>query len=194
MAPSIQISRDDTVLLENGERWCSAMERMGKEAVQAELMRRPAYPGERILDIVYEPPYPTREFCQQWCTEQDNVVLRFSKSTAIILTLVVVIAGCLVQVFTGTSAPRNRPMASAAPPTGVYPGSGQSTGVPAPPRYQPGVPAQPPACMGPMCGMTLSSTPSLPQSNPQMQYQMSPQSSSQTSSSTSSPISSQTSP
>jgi hypothetical protein len=190
MAPSINISRDDTVLLENAERWCSAMERMGKETVQAELARRPAYPGERILDIVHEPPYPTREFCQQWCTEQDNVVLRFSKSTAIILTLVVVIAGCLVQVFSGSSAPPNRPMASAAPPAGVNPGGRQSAGVPAPLRYQSGVPTQPPACMGPMCGTTLSSTPSLPQANPQMQYQMSPQTSSQTSS----PTSSQTSP
>jgi hypothetical protein len=190
MAPSIHISRDDTVLLENGERWCTAMERMGKEAVQAELTRRPAYPGERILDIVHEPPYPTREFCQQWCTEQDNVVLRFSKSTAIILALVVVIAGCLVQVFSGTSAPQSRPMASAAGPAGVNPGGGQSAGVPAPPRYQSGMPAQPPACMGPMCGMALSSTPSLPQANPQMQQQMSPQMSPQTSS----PTSSQTSP
>jgi hypothetical protein len=190
MTPSIHISRDDTVLLENAERWCTAMERMGKEAVQSELLRRPAYPGERILDIVYEPPYPTREFCQQWCTEQDNVVLRFSKSTAIILTLVVIIAGCLVQVFTGTSAPSNMPMASAARPAAVSPGGRQSTGVPAPPRYQSGVPAQPPACMGPMCGMTLSPTPSLPQWNPQMQQQTSPQTSSQTSS----PISSQTSP
>jgi hypothetical protein len=145
MGPAVGINREGAILLENAGRWTDAMERMGKEAVQAEMARRPAREGDRIFDIVHEPPFPTREFCQQWCTAQDNVVFRFSKTTAIILALIVLITGSLVQVFsTAGTVPRGAmspaATASAARQTAAVPMmvDRQRLGTPSAPQYQPG--------------------------------------------------------
>jgi len=114
----MDISRDDAELLANDQRWRDAMQRMGRVVVEAELSRRPGRPGERIDDIVYEPPYPTREFCRQWCAEQDNVLFRFSPTTGVILVLIVIVTGCLVQVFGGTRVAPHAAMRAAAPAAG----------------------------------------------------------------------------
>ena len=140
MMPSVNLGRDDAALLANAERWTAAMERMGKPAVQAEMARRPPHPGDRIYDIVHEPPHPSREFCQQWCTEQDNVVFRFSKSTGIIIVLIVVITGSLVQVFHHHAGPPHGAASSAAAMRASMAtpqmAASQMQGVPTAPRYQ----------------------------------------------------------
>jgi len=73
------------------------MRRMGRAAVTAELQRRRGRPAELIDDIGGEPPYPTREFCERWCTEQDNILFQFTPRMAVILTLVVFILACMVM-------------------------------------------------------------------------------------------------
>ncbi len=142
MPSAIQISRDEAVLLGNSERWRAAMGRMGKIAVEAELRRRPGRPSERVLDIGNEAPYPTREFCEQWCIEQDNILFRFSPRIGVVLALFVLLLACVLQVYgsigvapigsgAGTGATPNMaradaPRAMAAPP-----------GIQSVPAYQP---------------------------------------------------------
>jgi hypothetical protein len=100
MPAGIRISSDDLAVLANTDRWHSAMRRMGRAAVEVELRRRPGRPTERIDDIGGEPPYPTREFCERWCTEQDNKLFQFSLRTAAILTLFVAVIVCVLQAVT----------------------------------------------------------------------------------------------
>lgn len=100
MPTAIQISRDDAVLVGNAGRWRDAMERMGKAGVEVEMRRRPGPPTDVVLDIGDEAPYPTRAFCEQWCTEQDNILFRFSPRMGIILTLCVLLLVCVLNAIT----------------------------------------------------------------------------------------------
>ena len=136
----MDISRDDAVFLTNALRWRDAMQRMGKMAVETALSRRPGRPGDRLDDIVYEPPYPTRAFCQQWCAEQDNILLRFSPMMGVILVLVVVVTACLLQAFSGTGIAPPATVRAAAPAGGMQSAvlsrpiaAGPSLGIVAPP-------------------------------------------------------------
>jgi hypothetical protein len=140
MPTAIQISRDEAVLVGNAARWRTAMERSGKTAVEAYL-QRPGRPTDRVLDIGYEPPYPTREFCQEWCTEQDNILFRFSPRIALVLTLSLILLVCVLNAVSDLGVPPIRPgsiagatpMASTSPP-GVRAAPSEIQGVPA---YQP---------------------------------------------------------
>jgi hypothetical protein len=97
MPSGVQISSDDLSILAHTERWHDAMRRMGRAAVEAELQRRPGHPAELMDDIGGEPPYPTREFCERWCTEQDNALFQFSPRMAVVLGLLVLILASLVM-------------------------------------------------------------------------------------------------
>jgi hypothetical protein len=99
MPASVQISGDDLAVLANSGRWHDAMRRMGRAAVEAELRRRQGRPTEPIDDIGGEPPYPTREFCERWCTEQDNILFWFSPIMAVVLVLFVGVTACLLQAL-----------------------------------------------------------------------------------------------
>jgi hypothetical protein len=70
---------------------------MGRTAVEAELGRRSGFRAELIDDIGDEPPYPTREFCEQWCAAQDNMQFRFSLRMGIILTLIFGVVASVVM-------------------------------------------------------------------------------------------------
>ena len=120
------------------------MERMGKISVEAELSLHPGGPGDLVLDIVDAPPYPTREFCQQWCAEQDDILFRYSPRMAVILVLGVITTVCLLEAFSGLGVapvgPREAP--SAASTAGVPAGrmvAGEGLGDL--PPYQPVKPA-----------------------------------------------------
>jgi hypothetical protein len=161
MPSAIQISRDDAALVGNAGRWRDAMGRMGKGGVEVELRRRPGRPTDPVLDIGYEAPYPTREFCQQWCAEQDNILFRFSPRMGIILILLAVVIICVLQAVSGIgNAPVGpmsgvppMPMATAAPPQiTAAPGGFQSV-----PPYQPGTASQ-----STQSSSQLPSLPSLP--------------------------------
>jgi hypothetical protein len=99
MAAGIQISGDDLAILANTDRWHDAMHRMGRVAVETALRRVPGRPTDVIDDVGGDPPYPTREFCERWCIEQDNVVFRFSLRTAVVLTLFGAAIVCLIQAY-----------------------------------------------------------------------------------------------
>jgi hypothetical protein len=74
--------------------WRKALDAKGRDWVSAALRQRPGQPGDVMLDVVFEEPYPTREFCQQWCTEQDNRMFHPSKHT-----IAVIVASILLVVF-----------------------------------------------------------------------------------------------
>jgi hypothetical protein len=65
--------------------WRAALRTKGRDWVLAELNTRPGLPQDPLHDVVYTPPYPTREFCQRWCVEVDNQYLRLSGSTIALL-------------------------------------------------------------------------------------------------------------
>lgn len=72
--------------------WRAGLQARGRDWVLAELSRRAGQPDEPLYDVVYEPPYPTREFCQRWCVEDDNKILRMSGTSKIaICTFIVLI-------------------------------------------------------------------------------------------------------
>jgi hypothetical protein len=146
MPSGVEISGDDLAILAHTGRWHDAMRRMGRAAVEAELQRRPGRPTERIDDIGGEPPFPTREFCERWCTEQDNILFQFSPRMAGVLGLVIIIIACMVMA----SGDFARLFAVSALNTGGRPAAsgdaprmrGASEGIYDAPAYQPGIPSQ----------------------------------------------------
>jgi hypothetical protein len=146
MPSGVEISSDDLAILAHTGRWNDAMRRMGRAAVEAQLQRRPGRPTERIDDIGGEPPYPTREFCERWCTEQDNILFQFSPRMAGVLVLVIIIIASMVmangdfaRLFAVSALNAGgRPAASGdAPRMG-----GSSGGIYDVPAYQPRIPSQ----------------------------------------------------
>jgi hypothetical protein len=95
--------------VDDEQRWREAMQKMGKPAVEAELQRRPGSPDDLIYDIVYSPPFPTREFCWQWCIETDNTLFRFSKHSVMVLSAVIVLLIAVVQMVGSLSATLSPP-------------------------------------------------------------------------------------
>jgi hypothetical protein len=72
--------------------WRKAMDAKGRDWVEAKLKGRTGQPNDAVLDIVFEEPHPTREFCQRWSAEQDNRMFHMSGHTkAILIALVVLI-------------------------------------------------------------------------------------------------------
>jgi hypothetical protein len=119
---------------------------MGRAAVEAELQRRQGRPTDLIDDIGGEPPYPTREFCERWCTEQDNIMFQFSPRMAVVLTLFVAILACLVMArgdFRRLSAGSASGMGGRPAATGDAPRArGASEGIFDVPAYRAGRPSQ----------------------------------------------------
>jgi hypothetical protein len=87
--PKLSAARDDEIA------WRSALKTKGADWVMRELQTRHGQPGDEVLDVVYAAPHPTRDFCQRWCTEQENRGLSMSPTTIGIMVAVV-----LVLVFT----------------------------------------------------------------------------------------------
>ena len=71
--------------------WRRALEAKGRDWVQAELQRRSGQPNDVVLDVVFEEPYPTREFCQRWSAEQDNRMFHVSGHTKAIIVVVLLL-------------------------------------------------------------------------------------------------------
>ncbi len=91
--------------------WRTALMAKGKDWVSAELRRRPGQPGDAVYDIVFEDPLPTREFCQRWCAEEENRLVRFSweKVAAIVfLVLTIVCAVGAVKSWNVAPPPQGR--------------------------------------------------------------------------------------
>jgi hypothetical protein len=74
--------------------WRSALERKGRDWVMRELQTRAGRPSDDLLDVTYEPPHPTREFCRRWCGEGGSRGMRFSGlGLAMVLLVVVMVMG-----------------------------------------------------------------------------------------------------
>ena len=61
--------------------WREALRIKGRDWVLAELRMRPGLPEDPLHEVVYTPPFPTREFCRRWCVEIDTQYGRLSGST-----------------------------------------------------------------------------------------------------------------
>ena len=73
--------------------WRKALDAKGRDWVDAELQRRSGQPNDVVLDIVFEEPYPTREFCQRWSADQAKRMFQISGHTkAIIVALLLLVA------------------------------------------------------------------------------------------------------
>src|SRR5690349_25055802 len=77
--------------------WRKALQMRGREWVIAELKRRPGQPRDPLLDVVFEEPYPTREYCQRWCAEEENHFHIFSWSTVAAGALLAIIVVCAMH-------------------------------------------------------------------------------------------------
>jgi hypothetical protein len=83
-------------LRDDRERWRHALERMGVDQVRQILRERPDRPlDEPFPNLLPDPPFPTRGFAQDWLLEQENRIIRLSKSTIfiIIAAIMVVLMG-----------------------------------------------------------------------------------------------------
>ncbi len=93
------------------EVWRAALQAKGRDWVLAELHTRPGQPQDPVYDVVFEPPYPTRDFCQRWSVDEDNKYLRMAGSTKIalcVLVVFVVFLGMAVRTWTQTEAALSR--------------------------------------------------------------------------------------
>lgn len=81
--------------------WRAALQQRGKEWVQSELRARPGRPDDVVCDVVFEPPYPTRAFCVQWCAEQDNRIFRLSWHSYTAMFMLFLFIVCFWQAMGG---------------------------------------------------------------------------------------------
>jgi hypothetical protein len=81
-------------------KWRAGLERKGSDWVKRELQTRVGQPDDVVLDVVYEEPYPTRDYCQRWCTEQENRMSGPSVPTlvAILMMVILIIAGLMFGI------------------------------------------------------------------------------------------------
>jgi len=90
--------------------WRQGLEAKGRDRIMTELKTRAGRPDDVMLDVVYEAPYPTREFCQRWCAEQDNRGFHVSGHTkAVIIALLLLTAFGIRAVVSWNSLPVNQP-------------------------------------------------------------------------------------
>jgi hypothetical protein len=117
--------------------WQKALQLRGREWVIAELKRRPGQPRDPLLDVVFEEPHPTREYCQRWCAEEENRFHIFSWSTVAAGALLVIIIVCAMHAVSSRSEQEAEqtaqalataaanvsptPLISSAPPTNDIP-------------------------------------------------------------------------
>ena len=89
--------------------WRQALQAKGRDRIMAELKTRAGAPDDVVLDVVYEAPYPTREFCQRWCAEQDNRMVHLSGySKAFLVALVLLTVFAIKAIVSWNSLPMNQ--------------------------------------------------------------------------------------
>jgi hypothetical protein len=91
--------------------WRKALQAKGKDWVMAELRRRPGQPGDAVFDIVFEEPFPTREFCEQWCAEEDNRLIHipWHMTAALVFFILAIICGLQGVKYWNGSEPAKTP-------------------------------------------------------------------------------------
>jgi hypothetical protein len=86
------------VRLESDEqRWQTALKSVGRDELLARLARYPGGTEDRISNLPLEPPYPSREFCRQWCMKADDRSLKSSFNLAVVMALLGLAGVCFVS-------------------------------------------------------------------------------------------------
>ncbi|HET7881207.1 MAG TPA: hypothetical protein VFL55_10005 [Acetobacteraceae bacterium] len=88
------------VAVDQEEVWRRGLRARGKHWVMTELHRRAGRPDDALLEVVFEPPHPTRAFCQQWCAQEESRI-RVSPSLILALVLTAVVVICVGEAVTG---------------------------------------------------------------------------------------------
>jgi hypothetical protein len=85
------------------ERWSTALEKRGLAVVRQELDLRPGKPGDVIYNVVDDPPYPTRAFCEAWCrgTPQETIALPTAGMMMAGASALIVV--CIIKAITSWS-------------------------------------------------------------------------------------------
>lgn len=118
----------------NEDRWAFALRSVGREELMARLTRYPGRLQDPINDLPLEPPYPSREFCLNWCADEENRSVASNFNTAVVLGLLglmmVSFATCTVSQLLGTSMDAASTQRNTTPPTpgSATPGSGSLAG------------------------------------------------------------------
>jgi len=81
--------------------WRKALGERGKDWVMAQLHTRPGRPDDVVFDVVFQPPYPTRAFCQIWCGEQDNRLFRMSWHSYAAIAMLFLFIVCFCHAVAG---------------------------------------------------------------------------------------------
>lgn len=87
-------------------RWRKALKLVGRAALEEHLRRYPGRPQDEVADLPVQPPFPTREFCQEWLLTNNETfrayrTLIFVFGTAAVLGFSY--AGCSLGGFTGSN-------------------------------------------------------------------------------------------
>jgi hypothetical protein len=112
------------------ERWRTALQKQGQDAVRQRLDLRPGPQSELFYDIVDEPPYPDRAFCEAWCRGPTQRKSGISGAGVMVIIMSVLFVVCGLRAFTSSSkqdanwlAPNgaafHHPSPTAASPTGA---------------------------------------------------------------------------
>ncbi len=119
--------------------WRKALMTRGKEWVTSELRSRPGRADDVLFDVVFEPPYPTRSFCEQWCAEQDNKIFHLSWHSYAAIAMLILFVICTLHAVGSwnehallAAHENNAPLAASPERTG---GSGSDFSVSLPKSY-----------------------------------------------------------
>lgn len=100
--------------------WRKALQSRGREWVAAELKRLPGRPRDPVLDVVFEEPYPTREFCQLWCAEEESRFHPVSWTTLTAGAVLLIAVYCLIMAVSSWNE-LEATQAATAPQVGASP-------------------------------------------------------------------------
>jgi hypothetical protein len=81
------------------ERWREALAKKGKDVVRQKLDLRPGAPTELLYDVVDEPPYPDRAFCEAWCRDTLPKAGGISGSAVMVVIMSVLVLVCGLRAF-----------------------------------------------------------------------------------------------
>jgi hypothetical protein len=73
-------------------RWRQALRLLGRATVEEYLRTHPGQPGDPMFDLPLHPPFPSREFCKNWCAEEEFDLVKGYGTVILLGVLFVVIA------------------------------------------------------------------------------------------------------
>jgi hypothetical protein len=79
------------------ERWREALKKKGQQVVRQQLDCRPGPPTELLYDIVDEPPYPTRAYCEAWCRGMPAKSVGMSGTGAMVVIMSILVVVCVFR-------------------------------------------------------------------------------------------------